>query len=92
MLQQDDGPKALLDRAGANTQGLAAAMAVAVRSLPTVSGGGQPVQPGRDLLQLLQAADKESGKRGDDFIASEMFLLALADAKTDLGGVVRGHA
>lgn len=91
MLQQDQGPKALLDRAGANTQALALAMATAIRALPTVSGGGQPVQPGRDLMQLLQAADKEAGKRGDDFIASEMFLLALADAKTDLGGVVRGH-
>jgi ATP-dependent Clp protease ATP-binding subunit ClpB len=56
-----------------------------------VQGGGQTVQPGRDLIQLLQAAEKEAGKRGDQFIASEMFLLALADAKTDLGGVVRGH-
>jgi ATP-dependent Clp protease ATP-binding subunit ClpB len=49
------------------------------------------VQPGRDLVALLQAAEKEAGKRGDQFIASEMFLLALADAKTDLGGIVRGH-
>ena len=91
MLQQDDGPKALLDRAGANTAALATAMATSTRNLPSVSGGGQPVQPSRDLLQLLQAADKEAGKRGDNFVASEMFLLALTDAKTDLGGVVRGH-
>ena len=49
------------------------------------------MQPGRELVQLLQTADKEASKRGDQFIASEMFLLALADAKTDLGGVVRGH-
>jgi hypothetical protein len=40
---------------------------------------------------LLQAADKEATKRGDQFIASEMFLLALADAKNDIGGIVRGH-
>ena len=91
MLLQPDGPKALLDRAGANTAALSLAMETAVRNLPQVQGGGQPVQPGRDLMQLLQAADKEAGKRGDQFIASEMFLLALADAKTDLGGVVRGH-
>ena len=58
--------------------------------LPQVQGGGQ-VQVGRDLVTLLQAAEREAGKRGDQFIASEMFLLALADAKTDLGGVVRGH-
>ena len=90
MLAQADGPKALLDRAGANTAALATAMETALRNLPTVQGGGQ-VQPGRELLQLLQAADKEASKAGDQFIASEMYLLALADAKTDIGGVVRGH-
>jgi ATP-dependent Clp protease ATP-binding subunit ClpB len=91
MLQQPDGPKALLDRAGANTAALATAMETANRNLPQVQGGGQPVQPGRDLVQLLQQADKEATQRGDQFIASEMFLLALADAKSDIGGIVRGH-
>jgi ATP-dependent Clp protease ATP-binding subunit ClpA len=90
MLQQPDGPKALLDRAGANGAALKTAMDTAIGALPSVQGGGQ-VQPGRDLVTLLQAAEKEAGKRGDNFIASEMFLLALADSKTDLGGVVRGH-
>jgi ATP-dependent Clp protease ATP-binding subunit ClpB len=91
MLQQPDGPKALLDRAGANTAALRTAMETAIGGLPSVQGGGQPVQPGRDLVNLLQQADKEATQRGDQFIANEMFLLALADAKTDLGGVVRGH-
>jgi ATP-dependent Clp protease ATP-binding subunit ClpB len=91
MLAQPDGPKALLERAGANVGALSTAMQTAIRNLPTVEGGGQPVQPGRDLISLLQASDKEASKRGDSFIASEMFLLALADAKTDLGGIVRGH-
>ena len=91
MLAQPDGPKSLLDRAGANTAALATAMETAIRNLPQVQGGGQTVQPGRDLLQLLQAADKEASKRGDQFIANEMFLLALADSKTDIGAVVRGH-
>jgi ATP-dependent Clp protease ATP-binding subunit ClpB len=91
MLVQPDGPKALLDRAGANTAGLKTAMDTAMRNLPQVQGGGGQVQPGRDLVSLLQAAEKEASKRGDQFIASEMFLLALADSKTDLGAVVRGH-
>jgi ATP-dependent Clp protease ATP-binding subunit ClpB len=90
MLMQPDGPKALLDRAGANTGGLRTAMDTAIDALPQVQGG-QPVQPGRDLMSLLQAADKEANKRGDQFVTSEMFLLALADSKTDIGGVVRGH-
>jgi ATP-dependent Clp protease ATP-binding subunit ClpB len=91
MLSQPDGPKALLDRAGADTAALRTAMDTAIDALPKVQGGGQPVQPGRDLVVLLQSADKEAGKRGDQFVASEMFLLALADSKTDLGGIVRGH-
>ncbi|MFZ5551055.1 MAG: ATP-dependent chaperone ClpB [Pseudomonadota bacterium] len=90
MLAQPDGPKALLDRAGANTAALKMAMDTAINGLPSVQGGG-PVQAGRDLVQLLQAADKEATKRGDQFIASEMFLLAVADAKSDIGGIVRGH-
>ncbi|MDT7835517.1 ATP-dependent chaperone ClpB [Aquabacterium sp. OR-4] len=90
MLAQADGPKALLDRAGANTAALKTAMDTALNALPSVQGGSG-VQVGRDLVQLLQAAEKEAGQRGDQFIASEMFLLALADSKSDLGGIVRGH-
>jgi ATP-dependent Clp protease ATP-binding subunit ClpB len=89
MLAQPDGPKALLDRSGANTAALRSAMDSLIDGLPSVQGG--QVQAGRDLVQLIQAAEKEAGKRGDQFIASEMFLLALADAKSDIGGVVRGH-
>ena len=57
MLTQPDGPKALLDRAGANTAALATAMETAIRNLPQVQGASQQVQPGRDLVQLLQQAD-----------------------------------
>ena len=60
MLVQPDGPKALLDRAGANTAALTTAMETAIRNLPQVQGGGQAVQAGRDLQQLLQAADRKS--------------------------------
>jgi ATP-dependent Clp protease ATP-binding subunit ClpB len=91
MLVQPDGPKSLLERAGANSAALKTALDTAIAGLPQVQGQGQMVQPSRDLMVLLQAAEKEAGKRGDQFIASEMFLLALADAKTDLGGIVRGH-
>jgi ATP-dependent Clp protease ATP-binding subunit ClpB len=91
MLVQADGPRSLLERAGARVGALQTAAETAVGALPQVQGHGQVVQPGRDLVALLQAAEKEAGKRGDQFIASEMFLLALADAKSDLGGVVRGH-
>ncbi|MCY4743960.1 ATP-dependent chaperone ClpB [Pelomonas sp. UHG3] len=91
MLAQDDGPRALLERAGVKSPALKTALDGLLAGLPQVSGAGQTVQAGRDLVALLQAAEKEAGKRSDQFIASEMFLLALADAKTDLAGIVRGH-
>ena len=75
MLAQADGPKALLARAGANVARLQAALDAEIAKLPQVQGGEQ-VQPGRELAHLLQAAEKEATKRGDQFIASEMFLLA----------------
>jgi ATP-dependent Clp protease ATP-binding subunit ClpB len=91
LLAQADGPAALVERSGAKAAALRAAAESAIAALPQVQTQGQVVQPGRELMALMQAAEKEAGKRGDQFIASEMFLLALADAKTDLGGIVRGH-
>ncbi len=91
MLVQEEGPRSMLERAGVRMPALQTAVDTALNGLPQVEGGGQPVQVGRDLLALLQAAEKEASQRGDQFIASEMFLLALADAKTDLAAIVRGH-
>ncbi len=83
MLQQQDGPKALLQRAGVNISALTTAASSAVERLPQVTGQDQ-VQVGPDLVKLMQAAEKESIKRGDAFVASELFLLALADGKSEL--------
>ena len=91
MLAQDDGPKAMLERAGVKVGPLKTSVDAIVAGAPTVEGEGQQVSAGRDLVSLLQAAEKEASKRGDQFIASEMFLLALADAKSDLAGIARGH-
>ncbi|MDH3208949.1 MAG: ATP-dependent chaperone ClpB [Burkholderiaceae bacterium] len=91
MLVQDEGPRTLLERAGVRLPALQTGLDTAINGLPQVQGGGQPVQPGRELIALLQGAEKEASKRGDQFIASEMFLLALSDAKTDFAGIVRGH-
>jgi hypothetical protein len=46
--------------------------------LPKVTGTDGQVQIGRELTGLLNLADKESQKRGDEFLASEMVLLALS--------------
>jgi ATP-dependent Clp protease ATP-binding subunit ClpB len=88
MLQQDEGPKALLARAGVNTAGLHKAVEAAIKRLPQVQGAEQ-VQAGRETISLLQAAEKEALKRGDQYVASEMFLLALTDTKAEIGQLSR---
>jgi len=90
MLKQTDGPKALLQRAGVNVQGLLVAAEAAVKRLPQVSGHDQ-VQVNPELAKLLQATEKEALKRGDQFIASELFLLAVTDAKGALGDMARAN-
>jgi len=86
MLRQADGPQSLLQRAGVNVQGLAKAAEAAVKRLPEVQGQEQ-VQVGSDLAKLLQATEREAIKRGDEFIAGELFLLAVADQKGDIGRI-----
>ena len=88
MLRQDDGPRALLERAGVNLSGLMQAADAAVKKLPQVQGQDQ-VQVGQDLARLLQATEKEAIKRNDQFIAGELFLLALTDSKADIGKIAR---
>jgi ATP-dependent Clp protease ATP-binding subunit ClpB len=83
MLRQQDGPRALLERAGVNVAGLQAAADAAIKRLPQVQGQEQ-IGVGRDLAALIQGAEKESIKRNDQFIAGELFFLALADSKQDI--------
>lgn len=91
MLRQPDGAtKNLLARAGVNTSALDTALDRAIKHLPQVQGGEQ-VQVGRDLGSLLQQTEKEGIKRGDQFIASELFLLAVADDKGEAGRIAREH-
>ncbi len=90
MLRQEDGPKALLQRAGVNVAGLLGAADLAMKRLPEVQGQEQ-VQIGRDMVSLLQSAEKESIKRGDQFVAGELFLLVLSDSKQDIGRLVRDN-
>ncbi|MBK7327144.1 MAG: ATP-dependent chaperone ClpB [Propionivibrio sp.] len=92
LLQQDDGGTAsLLAQAGVNVQSLKASLDQAVDRLPKVEGHGGEVQIGRDLTNLLNLTDKEAQKRGDQFIASEMFLLAVCDDKGETGRLAKQH-
>ena len=90
LLKQDDGgARSLLQRAGVNVNALSNALPGALARLPKVSGTGGDIKPGRELIALLNLADREAQKRGDEFIASEMVLLALADDKSEAGRLAR---
>jgi ATP-dependent Clp protease ATP-binding subunit ClpB len=92
LLKQDDGgARSLLQRANVNIGGLTKALESALERLPKVSGTGGEVQIGRELLALLNLADKEAQKHGDQFIASEMVLLALTEDKSEAGRTAREH-
>ncbi|WP_153130597.1 ATP-dependent chaperone ClpB [Dechloromonas hortensis] len=92
LLQQDDGgTTSLLSRAGVNVPGLKRDLEQALTRLPQVEGHGGDVSLGRDLTNLLNLTDKEAQKRGDQFIASEMFLLALCDDKNETGRIAKQH-
>lgn len=90
LLNQDDGAaKSLLQRAGVNLNHMSNSLKSAMDRLPQVSGGDGQVQIGRELSGLLNLADKEAQKRGDQFLASEMILLALVDDKSEAGKLAR---
>ncbi|MBC7860062.1 MAG: AAA family ATPase, partial [Burkholderiaceae bacterium] len=88
LLNQDDGSaRSLLQRAGVNVGGLSNALKSSFERLPKVSGAD--VQVSREFVALLNLADKESQKRGDQFVSSEMVLLAMSDDKSDAGQLAR---
>jgi ATP-dependent Clp protease ATP-binding subunit ClpB len=90
LLRQDEGStQSLLARAGVNTQRLAQAVDSALASLPKVSKPEGQVTVGSELVKLLNLTDREAQSRGDQFIASELFLLALSDDKGPAGKLLR---
>ncbi len=92
LLAQDDGATvSLLQRAGANVTPLNTALKAAIGRLPKVEGHGGELQVGRDLTNLLNLTDREAQKRGDQYIASELFLLVLTDDKGETGRLLRDH-
>src|SRR5438132_784225 len=87
--QEDGGTESLLARAGVAVPRVKSALAQSIARLPKVEGQGGEIGISRDLNNLLNLTDKEATKRGDQFISSELFLLALTDDKGDTGRILR---
>jgi ATP-dependent Clp protease ATP-binding subunit ClpB len=90
LLNQDDGGVAgLISKVGGNPQALKKSLFQFIETLPKVEGTPGEVLMGRELSQLLNVADKEAQKRGDQYIASELFLLAAAADKGNVGRLLK---
>jgi len=90
LLQQEDGGTAsLLARAGVQLNQLKTGLNAAIANLPKSADTSGEVAISRDLNNLLNVTDKLSQKRGDAYIASEMFLLALADDKGETAKLLK---
>jgi ATP-dependent Clp protease ATP-binding subunit ClpB len=79
----------LLEKSGANVAKLRSELAGALDRLPKVEGAGGEVLLGNDLNKLLNLTDKLAQQRGDQFISSELFLLAACDDRGELGRVLK---
>ncbi|MCG7756439.1 MAG: ATP-dependent chaperone ClpB [Nitrosomonas sp.] len=90
LLQQDDGSTvSLLQRSGVNAAPLLESVKQSVQRLPKVENAGGEVNISRTLNNLLNLADKEAQKRNDQFIASEMFLLACLQDKGEISALLK---
>ena len=89
--QSDGSTSSLLSRTGVAVPALKNSLNQAIERMAKVEGGAGEVNVSRELNNLLNVTDKEAQKRGDQFIASEMFLLALAQDKGDTGRLLKQH-
>jgi len=92
LLDQGDGSTAsLLSYAGVNLAPLKVSLKSSIDKLPKAEGNQGEISISRDLNNLLNLTEKNSQKLGDAYISSEMFLLALADDKSDVAKLLKQH-
>ena len=90
MLKQGEGSvRGVISKAGGNPQVLVKGVEAEVNNLPQVANNAGQIQIGSKLQAALNLTDKEAQKRGDQFIASELFLLACLQDSTGLARVMK---
>ncbi len=91
LLSQEGGvTRPLLAQAGVDVNRLRSTLGEALDRLPQVEGTPGEVHISSELSRLLNVADKLAQKRNDQFISTELFILAAVDAKGTLGDLLRG--
>ena len=88
MNDQEGSASSLIERSGGNAKRVRDEAQAAVERLPKVTGMSGDVQVSRDLIRALNLTEKEAMQRGDQFISTEMFLLALAGADMEASRIL----
>src|SRR3954453_13346422 len=90
LLEQDEGVVVpVLQRLGVDAQDARARAREAIEKLPKLSGNTVPdVRPSSEFVWVLQQAEKESAGLGDEYISTEHILLALAEQKSGVSGLL----
>src|SRR6202789_2556354 len=89
--QQGGTARPLLEKAGAAVAKLRSDLAGALDRIAKVEGAGGEVLLGNDLNKLLNVTDKLAQQRGDQFISSELFVLAACDDRGELGRLLKAN-
>jgi ATP-dependent Clp protease ATP-binding subunit ClpB len=90
MLDQDGGTvRHLLTQAGVNVNQLRSAVGETIDRLSSVEGNAGEIHISNDLGKLLNVTDQLAQKRGDQYISSELFVLAALEDKGALGRLLR---
>jgi len=89
--QQGNSVAAILNQIGAPAGQLMNAIDAELAKLPQVSGTGGEVHISPDLGKLLNVCDKISQQRQDQYISSELFLLAALEDKGTLGKLLKAQ-
>ncbi len=97
MLDQQGGSvRGLLSKAGANVNLLRSQLGDAIDRMPKVEGAGGDLHISNDLARLLNITDKLAQQRDDQYVSSDLFVLAAMDDKSPIrsimeqAGAVRG--
>ena len=87
--QEGGGTRHLLTKAGVNLNLLRSALGEALDRMPSVEGGDGDVHISNELNKLLNKTDKLAQQRNDQYISSELFVLAALEDKGVLGDALR---
>ena len=89
LLDQEGGMvRGLLTKSGANVNLLRSQLGEALDRLPKVEGTGGEIHIGNDVSKLLNLTDKLAQERNDQYISSELFVLAALDKKSPLASIM----